>query len=62
MDRDAAIILGTASQFWLSRIPRLGSYRYLVTKNSPQSKSLSPRNLGDGYPIVIAALDNEPPT
>jgi hypothetical protein len=57
MSRDAAIIIGTASQFWLSRVPGLGSYRHLVTKNSPQSKSLSPRNLGDGYAIVSAALD-----
>jgi hypothetical protein len=57
MNRDAAIIIGTASQFWLRRVPGLGRYRHLVTKNSPQSKSLSPRNLGDGYAIVSAALD-----
>lgn len=43
MDRDAAITLGTATSFWLGQIPRLRSYRYLVTKNSPQNKSLSPR-------------------
>lgn len=57
MDRDAAIILGTASRFWLSTVPQLSSYRYLVTKNSPQSKSLSPRNLGDRYSIVTEALN-----
>jgi hypothetical protein len=57
MNRDAAIILATASQFWLNRIPTLGSYRFLVTKNSPQAKSLSPRNLGDGYATVAAALE-----
>jgi hypothetical protein len=57
MNRDAAIIIGTASHFWLSRVPGLGRYRHLVSKNSPQSKSLSPRNLGDGYAIVSAALD-----
>lgn len=57
MDRDAVIILGTATPFWLSAIPRLHGYRYLVTKGSAQSKSLSPRNLGDGHRIVTAALD-----
>ena len=56
MEREAVVILGTASRFWLSRIPRLGRYRNLVTKNSPQSKSLSPRNLGDGFSNVAAAL------
>jgi len=57
MSRDAAIILGTASKFWLTRVPALRSYRFLVTKNSPQAKSLSPGNLGAGYAIVTAALD-----
>jgi len=57
MDRDAAIIVGTASQFWLGRVPGLGRYRFLVMKNSAQSKSLSPGNLGAGYAIVSAALE-----
>ena len=56
MSRDAAIILGTASNFWLTRVPGLGRHRFL-TKNSPQAKSLGPGNLGAGYTIVIAALD-----
>lgn len=57
MSRDAAIILGTGSSFWLTRVSGLGRYRFLVTKNSPQSKSLGPGNLGAGYAIVSAALD-----
>lgn len=57
MKRDAAIIIGTASNFWLARVPGLGRYRYLVRKNSPQSKSLGPGNLGDGYAVVAAALE-----
>ena len=42
MSRDAAIILGTGSSFWLTRVPGLGRYRFLVTKNSPQAGSLEP--------------------
>jgi hypothetical protein len=57
MNREAAIIIGTASRFWFSRVPRLGNYRYLVTKISRQSKSLGPGNLGDEYAIVSATLD-----
>lgn len=57
MSREAAIIIGTASRFWLTRVTGLSQYPFLVTKNSPQSKSLSPRNLGNGYAIVSNALD-----
>jgi hypothetical protein len=57
IQREAAIIIGTARHFWLSRVPGLARYRSLVTKNSPQSKSLSPGNLGAGYAIVSAALE-----
>ena len=58
MKRDAAIILGTASQFWHTRVPGLNTYHHLATKNSPQAKSLSPGNLGAGYAIVSTALDH----
>jgi hypothetical protein len=57
LSRDAAIIIGTASPFWRSHVPGLTSYRYLVTKNSPQTRSLSPGNLGRGYQTVTAAPD-----
>jgi hypothetical protein len=57
MSRDAAVIIGTASQFWRTHVPGLTRYRHLVTKNSPQTRSLSPGNLGDGYAVVSAALD-----
>ena len=57
MDREAAIIIGTASRFWRHNVLGLGSYRHLITKNSPQNKSLSPGNLGDGYAIVSASLN-----
>jgi hypothetical protein len=56
MDRGAAIIIGTASGFWRSRVPGLASYRSLATKNSPQSKSLGPGNLGSRFSLVAAAL------
>lgn len=59
MSRDAAIIIGTASPFWRSHVPGLSSYRSLVAKNSPQTRSLSPGNLGIGYQTVAAALDRQ---
>ena len=57
MKRSAAIIVASASNQWLSAVPGLDSYRWKAAKNSPQSKSLSPRNLGSGYAMVSAALD-----
>lgn len=57
MKRDAAIILGTASQFWLTRVPGPSKYHYLVTKNSSRARRLSPGNLVSGYAIVTTALD-----
>jgi hypothetical protein len=57
MKREAAIILASARTQWLSVLPALDHYRWKVTKSSPQSKSLSPRNLGSGYAVVSAALD-----
>lgn len=57
MKRHAAIIVASASHQWLSAVPGLDGYRWKAAKNSPQSKSLSPRNLGSGYAMVSAALD-----
>lgn len=45
MKRNAAIIIASASQQWLSALPGLDNYRWKATKNSPQSKSLSPMSL-----------------
>lgn len=57
MKRKAAIIIASASRQWLSAVLGLDGYRWKATKNSPQSRSLSPRNLGSGYAMVSAALD-----
>jgi hypothetical protein len=58
MKRKAAIIMGTARNFWFTHALGLDTYPRLVMKNSAQSRSLGPGNLGAGFAIVSAALDS----
>jgi len=58
MKQRRIIVIGLAASKWYTAVPGLDEYSRTVTKNSPQTRALSRRNLGEaGFNMISRALN-----